>query len=67
MQLFAGMPMELMTMVQGLVILFVAAPALAHVSGEGAVPEKAVAGMSGFMDIVFNVNNLAASIRMATQ
>ncbi len=28
MQLFAGIPMELMTMVQGLVILFVAAPAL---------------------------------------
>ncbi|NLA06450.1 MAG: ABC transporter permease, partial [Firmicutes bacterium] len=28
MQLFAGIPMELMTMVQGLVILFVAAPTL---------------------------------------
>lgn len=42
MQLFAGIPMELMTMVQGLVILFVAAPALAGMffrrrssSGEG--------------------------------
>ncbi len=30
MQLFAGIPMELMTMVQGLVILFVAAPGMAE-------------------------------------